>query len=114
MADCNYCQSTFDGYAPLKTWVQKSGDNLLLYAKNKSRSIIRVYRALLCVEWQSGGTSIIYIRDSGISFFLKGVIEQHLTYLMYKWDNVPNVKSAKAEMEYIEYNGRAVSSCTTF
>lgn len=115
MANCDYCKSTFEGYAPLKLWVQKSGDDVLFYAQNQGKNIISIYRALLCIEWSTGGTTIIYIREGGpIPFYIKGVLEQGMTYLMYDWENLPTAEKGRAEAEYIEYSGRAVCECTSF
>ena len=47
-------------------------------------------------------------------FIFGGVVEQGSTHLMYKWEDKPDAVSVKAEMEYIEYSGRAISPCTTF
>ena len=113
MANCN-CNN-FEGYAPLRLWVQKSGDDVLMYAQNQGKNIISIYRALLCIEWDGGGTTVIYIREGGFfDFYISGVVEQGSTYLTYRWENIPTAIKGQAEAEYIEYSGRAVCECTSF
>lgn len=111
MADCTYCQS-FDGYAPLKLSVQKSGNNVLLYAQNQSKNIILIKRALLCIEY-NGGSITLYIREGGsFDFFIGGErLEQGSTHLKFKISAASAV-NARAEAEYIEITGRYVTSCT--
>ena len=112
MADCTYCPQSFEGYAPLKLSVQQSGNDVLLYARNQSKNIILIKRALLCIE-SNGGTTILYIRDGGsFDFYIGGErLEQGSTHLKFKI-SAPNAVNAQAEAEYIEITGRSVNTCT--
>ena len=107
---CETCQAGFEGYAPLKLSIIKSGANVLIYAENKSKSIIHIKRIILCGEWDSG-TTFLYRRKS--DFIVSDQIEQGTTYLMFSV-NWPSVKKVQAEAEYIEFTGRSSSKCVQF
>ena len=97
--------ATFDSYAPLKLSVLKSGNNVLVYAQNQSRSIVHIKRIILCGEF-SWGKTYLYRRKG--DFTISDQIEQRTTYLMFQC-NWPNVRNVQAEAEYIEFAGRAIS-----
>ena len=111
---CNFCTSTFNSYNPLLATVQKSGSTLLLYMQNQSRSIINVQRALLCIDYGNGGTTILYLRPNYAFNTLNfGSIEQGTTYLEFSI-SASTAKAAQAEVEYWEVDGRSVSCNYTF
>lgn len=113
MSECAYCESTFHGYASLKMTVTKSGNDVLVYARNQGKNIILIKRALLCIEY-NGSATILYIREGGyFDFYIGGErVEQGLTQLKFRI-NAPNAVRAQVEAEYIEITGRSVSTCTS-
>ena len=107
---CETSITGFEGYTPLKLSIVKSGANILIYAENKSKSIIHVKRIIICGQWDSGAT-FLYRRKS--DFEISDQIEQGTAYLMCSV-NWSNVKKVQAEAEYIEFTGRALSKCVQY
>jgi hypothetical protein len=107
---CDVSIAGFEGYAPLKLSIVKSGANILIYAENKSKSIIHVKRMIICGQWDSSAT-FLYRRKS--DFVISDQIEQGTMYLMCSvgWSNA---KKVQVEAEYIEFTGRALSKCVQF
>ncbi|NTW88962.1 MAG: hypothetical protein HGB26_07550 [Desulfobulbaceae bacterium] len=104
---CDFCGSTFDSYQPLQITIQKSGDELLLYAKNQSKNIISTSRMLLCLRYDTS-TTVLYLRpDSSYQKLTTREIEQGTMLLQYRIKTT--AKSAQAEAEYVEISGRSVS-----
>ena len=66
MEKCTNCETAFGSYAPLSLTVTKSGSDVLVYAANNGRNIILIKRMLLCLEYASGGYSVLYIRSGGL------------------------------------------------
>jgi hypothetical protein len=107
MYGCTPCEESFSNYSPLTIYLQKSGSNILVYAKNNGRNIVLIKRLLLCREWSGGGRTINYLRES--DFIVGGErIEQGSTQLKYSASGSGAV-SAKAYAEYIEITGRSQS-----
>src|SRR5579872_3734950 len=105
---CNNCTTTFNSYNPLNVTIQKNGGNVLLYMQNQSCNIINVQRALLCLNYANGGTTILYLRPNfHIQTLTSGSIEQGTTLLEYSLASTAT--SAQAEVEYMEVDGRSVS-----
>ena len=109
MNGCTPCEESLSIYSPITIYLVKSGDDILVYAKNNGRNIIFIKRLLLCREWSGGGRTINYLRES--DFIVGGErVEQGLTQLKYRANGV-NVVSAQAIAEYTEITGRSLS-CT--
>lgn len=103
---CDVCLTGFEGYTPLKLTVIKSGSNVLVYAENRSRSIILIKRIILCLS--RIGTTFLYLRKE--NFIVGDQIEQGTTYLMYSCP-CPTGYKVQAEAEFIEFAGRSISKC---
>ena len=108
--NCDTCQSTFQSYAPLELSIVPSGSDILVYAKNNSRSIIHIQRLILCVEYP-GFTVASFLREP--QFLGGAVIEQGTTSLKYRV-TAATALSAVVEGEYWEVGGRNVSCKANF
>jgi hypothetical protein len=105
---CNFCTTTIDSYNPLKVTIQRSGANVLLYMQNQSRNIINIQRALLCLDYGAGFSTILYLRPNfAIQPLNRAWIEQGSTVLQYTL--VSTAVKAQSEVEYTEVDGRSVS-----
>ena len=114
MEKCTHCEQTFKGYAPLVLTVNKSGADILVYAKNNSPNILLIKRMLLCLQY-TYGYSVLYIREGGFfDFFIGGErLEQGMSHLKFRISS-SNAQKAQAEAEYIEAIGRSVSCVSEF
>jgi hypothetical protein len=104
---CDFCGSTFNSYQPLLVTIQRSGSNVLLYTGNQSRSIISIWRMLLCLK-SSGSTTVLYLRPNfPFQTLTAQNVEQGTTLLQYQITS--SATSVQAEAEYLEVSGRSVS-----
>jgi hypothetical protein len=109
---CENCQAGFEGYAPLKLSALKSGNNVLIYAENQSRSIVLVKRIIVCGVFPSYQL-FLYLRKP--NFVVGDQIEQGTTYLMAQLNNwATGPVNVQVEAEYIEFTGRSQSKCYHF
>jgi len=107
---CDFCTNTFNSYQPLLVTITLSGGTVRLYTGNQTRSIISIYRMLLCLRYSSS-TTILYIRPNQPGQQLnQSLIESYMSSVLQYQVNT-TATSAQAEAEYIEVNGRSVS-CT--
>lgn len=116
MEQCTVCENIFKGYTPLVLTVKKSGNEILVYAKNNGQNILFIKRMLLCLEYNSG-YSVLYIREGGYFDFVVGGerVEQNLSQLKFRFTiSAPGPQKAQAEAEYIEATGRSVSCVYEF
>lgn len=110
------CPNPFQGLEPLTVSVTKSGGGeVLVYAKNNSRSIIFIKRMLLRMEWGGGGATTLYIREGGFfDFFIGGErLEQGTTHLKFRTGPNSAVRG-EASAEYIEATSRSRSELNEF
>lgn len=109
------CTNPFQGYDPLILSVTKSGNDVLLYAQNNGRNILFIKRMLLRMEYGSGSSTTLYIREGGFfDFYIGGErLEQGLTHLKFRTTNASAIRG-EASAEYIETTSRARSPLNEF
>ncbi len=114
MEQCTVCEQMFKSYAPLILTVKKSGDEILVYAKNNSPNILLIKRLMLCLEYAQD-LHVLYVRQGGYFDLLTGGerLEQSLSQLKFRI-SVPIPQRAQAEAEYIEVTGRSMSCVSDF
>lgn len=114
MEQCTVCEQMFKSYAPLVLTVKKSGDEILVYAKNNSPNILLIKRLVLCLEYPQD-LYVIYIRQGGYFDLLTGGerLNQSLSQLKFRI-SVPTPQKAQAQAEYIEVTGRSISCVYEF
>ncbi len=103
---CEKCQGAFSGYVPsgqLELTISRSGNEVRVWAQNKSKSIIYLKRFLICRVY-SGWWSVGYYRP-------ELYIEQGVGSLIHNESIGAGELSVQAEAEYIELTGRSVSNC---
>jgi len=107
-------EQVFKSYAPLILTVEKSGDEIRVYAKNNGPNIILIKRLILCIEYAQENQTL-YIRQGGPLDLLAGGerLEQGATHLKFKI-SAPDAQRAQAEAEYIDVTGRSMSSVSDF
>jgi hypothetical protein len=113
---CNACETAFQGYQTLVVAINKSGSNATLFITNQGRNIVLIRRVLLCVQYPTGGSTVLYLRapPEGISWaYPLTYLETGIGATFYTLTGLPAGAIVQAQAEYIEIEGRARSCSTT-
>jgi hypothetical protein len=113
---CTNCEDfSFTPNSSVDVSIVKSGSDALLYVKNQGKNAIEIRRILLCRQ-TNGGTSTLYLRAAPQQItwtYPLTYLEQGITALFYRLNNLPDGTIVQAQAEYIEFDGRSKSCAQT-
>jgi hypothetical protein len=113
---CNACETAFQGYQTLVVAVNKSGSNATLFITNQGRNIVLIKRVLLCVQYPTGGSTVLYLRAPPEAIpwvYPSTYLETGIGATFYTLTSLPAGAIVQAQAEYIEIESRARSCPTT-